>query len=354
METITIDFLRTHNLILFEAISGSKAFGLATETSDTDIKGVFYLPKDHFLGMEYTTQVNNESNDVVFYELGRFIELLLKNNPNILELLASPNDCILYKHPIMDYIRLEDFVSKLCKDTFANYAITQIKKARGLNKKMVNPIPKQRKNILDFCFILNQCDAVPFNKWLGEKGYMQENCGLVNMPHSKGMYALFYNASGTYKGIMRKEDANKVCISSVPKGENSIAYMFFNQEAYSSYCKEYKEYWEWAAMRNEERYDTNKKHGKNYDSKNMMHTIRLLQSTEHIFSTGKLNVCVNNREELLSIKKGDWLYEDILHKADSIIESLEKIFLYSTLPDFPDKEKAEQTLITMRKEIYQI
>ena len=34
--------------------------------------------------------------------------------------------------------------------------------------------------------------------------------------------------------------------------------------------------------RNEERYKTNQQHGKNYDSKNMMHTIRLLQSAEQI------------------------------------------------------------------------
>lgn len=354
MNALTIEILREQNLILFEAVSGSKAFGLATETSDTDIKGVYYLPKDHFLGLEYTAQVNNESNDIVFYELGRFVELLLKNNPNILELLASPDDCILYKHSIMDKLLIADFLSKMCKDTFANYAVTQIKKARGLNKKMINPVPKERKNILDFCFILNGYDSLPLKQWLIEKEYTQDHCGLVNIPHSKGMYALFYNSSGIYKGVMRKEHANEVSVSSVVQGEMPVAYMFFNQEGYSSYCKEYKEYWEWMEKKNDERYNTNVEHGQNYDSKNMMHTIRLLQTTEHILARGVLNVRVDNRDELLSIKKGNWTYEEILHNAEHLIQLIEEQFLHSVLQEFPNKEKAEQVLITMRKELYRI
>ncbi|MGX9987414.1 DNA polymerase beta superfamily protein [Soonwooa purpurea] len=74
---ITIDFLKKNNLILLETISGSKAFGLATEKSDTDIRGVFYLPKEMFYGLEYIPQVSNETNDEVYYEIGRFVELLL-------------------------------------------------------------------------------------------------------------------------------------------------------------------------------------------------------------------------------------------------------------------------------------
>ena len=107
---ITIDFLKENNLIRLETISGSKAFGLATEKSDTDIRGVFYLPKEMFYGLEYIPQVSNETNDEVYYEIGRFVELLLKNNPNILEILAAPEDCILYKPPLMNQLKLEDFL----------------------------------------------------------------------------------------------------------------------------------------------------------------------------------------------------------------------------------------------------
>ena len=118
---IDIEYLRDNKLILLECISGSKAYNLDLPTSDTDIKGVFYLPKEQFFGFHYIQQVANESNDIVFYEVGRFLELLSKNNPNILELLETPKDKIVYKHPIMDRIQTRDFISKKCKDTFGGY-----------------------------------------------------------------------------------------------------------------------------------------------------------------------------------------------------------------------------------------
>ena len=148
---MTIQDLKSQNLILFEVISGSKSFGLNTPTSDTDIKGVFYLPKEQFYGLEYIPQISNATNDEVYYEIGRFVELLLKNNSNILEILASPEDCILYKHPLMERLKIENFLSKLCKDSFAGYAVTQIKKARGLNKKIVNPMAKEKPVGFLFC-----------------------------------------------------------------------------------------------------------------------------------------------------------------------------------------------------------
>lgn len=352
---ITIDFLKKNNLILFEAISGSKAFGLATEKSDTDIRGVFYLPKEQFFGLEYIPQVANETNDIVYYEIGRFTELLLKNNPNILEILATPEDCVLYKHPVMEKLKLKDFLSKLCKDTFGGYALTQIQKARGLNKKIVNPVEKERKDVLDFCVVFEDESSVPLKKWLNEKYFEQEKCGLVKMPNSKGMFALYYDILNDkkYHGIVKNEDSNEVSLSSVPKGEKPEAYLFFNQDAYSSYCKEYREYWSWVEKRNAERYETNQKHGKNYDSKNMMHTIRLLQSAVQIFTENDLDIRVKNREELLDIKSGSREYDDLLEEADKLLHELEIRYSESTLPEVPDYKKAESILVEIREELYQ-
>ena len=128
---LTIAPLKAEGLILLECISGSRAYGLATPQSDTDIKGVFYLPKSRYFGLhsDYVPQVNNESNDIVYYELGRYVELLLQNNPNMMELLGTPSDKILYKHPLMDSFNAEWFVSKLCQNTFAGFANSQIKKS---------------------------------------------------------------------------------------------------------------------------------------------------------------------------------------------------------------------------------
>lgn len=359
---MTIQDLKNKSLILFESISGSRAFGLATENSDTDIRGVYYLPKEDFFGLNYIPQVSNETNDITYYEIGRFVELLQKNNPNILEILTSPEDCILYKHPLMDLLKTEDFLSKLCKDTFAGYAVSQIKKAKGLNKKILNPIDKERKSILDFCFILDGQGSVPLKKWLnefpfpgaGRGGLLQKNCGLISIDHTKGMYALFYDESGTlgYKGVIQNDEANQVSVSSVPKDEKPIAYLFCNLDAYSVYCKDYREYWKWVAERNEDRYNVNQNHGQNYDSKNMMHTIRLLQSCEQIFKTNSLNIRVDNRDELLDIKAGNQSYESVMQKAEKLIQSIENHYSISRLPNAPDLEKTTKALIQIRKKLY--
>ena len=352
---LNIEFLKQNNLILFEAIAGSKSFGLATETSDTDIKGVYFLPKNEFFGLNYIPQIANETNDIVYYEIGRFVELLQKNNPNILEILATPEDCILHKNPLMDLLNPEDFLSKLCKDTFAGYAISQIKKAKGLNKKILNPVEKERKSLLDFCFILSDYGSVSAKEWLVKTKKIQEKCGLVSIPNTKGMFALFYDETDTfgYKGILQNEDANQVSHSSIPKGEKMEAYLYCNLDSYSNYCKTYREYWKWVEERNEERYNVNQKHGQNYDSKNMMHTIRLLQSCESIFKNNTMQVRVENRDELLDIKAGNWSYEAVIKKAESLIKSIEYYYSISKLPDFPNSEKTTKILLNIRNSLYQ-
>ena len=49
-----ISTLKQSGSIIFECISGSKAYGLDTPASDTDIRGVYILPQDQFYSLNYT------------------------------------------------------------------------------------------------------------------------------------------------------------------------------------------------------------------------------------------------------------------------------------------------------------
>jgi len=69
-------------------------------------------------------------------------------------------------------------------------------------------------------------------------------------------------------------------LSSVDKNDAPVCHLFFKKYIFSKYCKEYKEHWDRVKNRNEERYKTTIKYGKKYDSKNMMHTFRLLDVAE--------------------------------------------------------------------------
>ena len=134
--------------------------------------------------------------------------------------------------------------------------------------------------------------------------------------------------------------------------EKSLSFMFCNLDAYSTYCKDYREYWEWVSERNEDRYNVNQNHGQNYDSKNMMHTIRLLQSCEQIFKTNSLNIRVENRDELLDIKAGYWSYDNVMKKAEGLIRSIEYYHSKSSLPEYPNLEKTTKIIVEIRENLY--
>src|ERR1035437_7603562 len=118
---------------LFITLRGSHAYGTNVETSDKDYAGVYIQQADDILGNTYKAQINDDKNDTVFYELKRFIELLTTGNPTMIELLNTPEDCIIYKHPAFDTILKEKdkFITKKCKQSFGGYARQQINKSKG-------------------------------------------------------------------------------------------------------------------------------------------------------------------------------------------------------------------------------
>jgi hypothetical protein len=352
MQKLTIDQVKGNGWLILEVITGSRAYGLDTAKSDTDIRGVFVLPREKFYGLDYVEQVNNETNDIVYYELKRFMELLAKNNPNILEMLSIPEGCVLQKHAIMDWLSPDIFLSKLCEQTFANYAWTQIKKAYGLEKKIVNPVDEERRSVLDFCFVYEGKEAIPLQKYLEAKGMKENRVGLTVIPHLRDCYNLFYSEEVGYTGIVRKGESNDVCVSSIPKGENPVAMLYFNKDAYSAYCKKYREYWDWVKKRNDDRYKTTMQHGKNYDSKNMMHVFRLLLMAKEIAVEGKINVHRKDREFLLAVKQGKFEYDDLVQKAEILKSELPLLYQQSKLMDEPDVAKIDELLIKMRGAYY--
>ena len=349
---MTIEELKDQGLILFECLSGSHAYGLATPQSDIDIRGVFAMPKAKFYGLNPVTQVSDDTNDTVYYELGRFMELLGKSNPTVLELLYAPEDCVRILHPLFAPIRAQNLLSKQCKDTFGGYATTQIRKAKGLNKKILNPVEPTRKGVLDFCYVPHSQGAQPVLEFLNAHDIKQEDCGLSSIPHMHQTYGLYHGKPG-YHGIVRKANANDVTLSPIPKGEKPLTVMSFNKSGYSAFCRDFKAYWDWVAQRNDARYENTMAHGKRYDAKNMMHTFRLLHMCQEVAEQGKLIVRRPDREWLLNIKSGAFEYEDLLKDATQKIETIDALYEQSSLPDVPDTDMVNQLLVQVREKLYQ-
>jgi len=133
--------LEASDRIIYKVVSGSHAYGLSTPKSDIDIRGVYINPSSEYLRLqEPAGQISDNKQDIQYYSLKRFFELAQTANPNIIELLWMPEDCIKIKTPIMDKLieNRDLFISKKCFHTHSGYAYAQIKKAKGQNKKVHN------------------------------------------------------------------------------------------------------------------------------------------------------------------------------------------------------------------------
>lgn len=352
---IDLTTARSPECLLFECVTGSRAYGTETPESDNDLRGVFIAPRRAFFGLDTPEQVSDAAQDETYYEIGRFVDLLTRNNPNILEMLYAPDDCVRYRHPLMDRIRPEMVLSKLCRDTFAGYALSQVHRARGLNKKIVNPLDGPRRSVLDFCHVVSGQGSMPLAEWLAERGSRQEDCGLVKIPHMRDVYGIYLDdAHGSlgYRGVIREDDSTELNLSSIPKGEQPAGWMNFNKDGYKRHCREYREYHEWLALRNEARYATNIAHGRNYDSKNLMHTFRLLDMAGEIAAEGRITVRRPNRDWLMRVRGGEFAYDDLIALAEERIAHIDALFAASSLPERPDRAALETALVEIRESWY--
>lgn len=410
---MTIDELRKSGWIAYEYIRGSHMYHLNIETSDQDVGGVFICPQEHLMGLRsrYIEQIADEKNDTVFYEFGRWIELLLKSNPSALESLFAPKDCVIGEiHPAVQYVidHRDMFLSKACIDTCYGFAKSQIFKARGLNKKIVNPMT-ERKGILDFCYTFKKQGSQPIKDWLSENNLDQRYCGLVNIPSMHEVYGVYYDFAAYYKfevldkenielneayfqnwcfdmryrtvhedkfmdyeyilktfnriknnefyhysGIVNPEEedkSNDVRLSSVSKGEKPICYMSFAKDGYISHCTAYREYKEWEKKRNPARYESNL--DKNYDSKNIMHCMRILRMAKELAQGKGFNVVRDaDRDFLLDIRYHKFEYDEIMAQVEQEKAETEAAIKTCTLPDKADYDKVNNLLMEARKIAY--
>lgn len=353
--------------LIFKAIVGSQSYGTSTPASDIDYKGVYIQSPDEILGFRYREQID-VGKDECYYEVRRFLQLLQSANPTVLEMLYSPEDCILQSSPEFELIinERDKFLTKKCLSSFGGYAVAQIQKAKGLDKK-INWENKriEMKTVLDFCWVMNpesEFDSLPLRQWLKTEGKSQEYCGLAKIAHFRDCYNLFYDylaemnndnprfKDRNYNGIVKDEDkSNEVCLSNIEKYCIRDTILYFNRDAYSIHCKDYREYSQWLQSRNTARYVETQEHGQKIDGKNLLHCRRLLDMAIEIATTNTITVRRSNADYLLKIRRGELKLQDIIDKAEEDIKSLDELFAKSSIPNECDKEFVNELLLKVRK-----
>lgn len=390
MKKITYNYLKENGCILFECIVGSQAYATNIETSDIDKKFVYILPQDYILGTGYVEQLN-VTKDITGWELKRFLELIGSSNPTVLELLNTPEDCVITKHSLFQYVldHKVDFITKGCRNSFAGYAVQQIQKARGLNKKQNWEKDKvARKDVLDFVYVIEGGVSTPWKAWNNGK-YDEKFCGVANVPNARDLYGVYHDNDAYicfsekvpketrelaityrkekelpmgfgYKGLVKigeganVAESNQLRLSSIPKGQKSIALITYNKDAYTQHCKDYASYDEWLENRNESRYIQTTKKGQTVDAKNMMHCMRLIRMAKEIGRGEGIQVRRADREYLLSIRKGEIDLDSLIETAEAEIKEMDKIFEESDLPKSIDPELVNYLLVKIRREFYNL
>ncbi|MGW1230138.1 nucleotidyltransferase domain-containing protein [Streptomyces sp. NPDC001478] len=119
--------VRDHTV--YSCVMGSRAFGLATEGSDTDRRGVFLAPTPLYWRFDKPpTHVEGPADEQFSWELERFCSLALRANPNVLECLHSP---LVERIDATgrELLSLRGaFLSRRVHETFARYAAGQRRK----------------------------------------------------------------------------------------------------------------------------------------------------------------------------------------------------------------------------------
>jgi hypothetical protein len=339
---------------LFKCIVGSQAYGTSTPHSDMDYKGIYAQHPDDLLTFEYKEQ-QEISKDECYYEIRRFLELARTANPTILEMLYSNDDCILEKNPALNILfeNRDKFLTKKCLHSFGGYAIQQIQKASGLDKKM--NWEKQRvtrKKPIDFCYAYESGKTMQLLDYIEKHDLNQKYCGLVALHHFKDSYALYYDFGQEfkYKGISM-DTSNSIRLSSVEKDTEPLTIIYYNKDGYAMHCRDFKEYGIWKKNHNKQRYVDVKGHNQKLDGKNLLHTRRLLDMAIEIATEGTINVRRKNSDYLLDIRRGNYDLKKIIEEAKNDVKKLDELFEKSSLPENVDQKFINDILLEIRKNI---
>jgi predicted nucleotidyltransferase len=274
---------------IFYTRAGSRAYGLNTATSDEDFRGVFMGAPGNLLGL-FPVEHCELSGDNMLYELRKFILLARDCNPNIIELLFMSEEDILWQDEWWGRIKeqRELFLSRKAKHTFSGYAMAQLKKIRGHNRWLNDPKPVEAPEAAKY----------------------------LNTKHIDGL------------------------------GHREV----FDQVAYETALKQWRQYWEWKENRNQTRAALEESHG--YDTKHAMHLIRLLRMGTEIMRGEGVHVRRADREDLLAIRNGALSYDELVAMAEEYERQLENLYRTSDLPHAPDVVKIDRLLIGIYRDFW--
>ena len=283
---------------------GSVAHGMYVPKSDPnsiddkDVMGVYVGPLEHYLGFGRKDVYEKWEGewDCVFYELRKFIGLLLNCNPNVLSLLWLKPNGIIHENALGSRLRENRglFVTKKAYHSFSGYAHAQFKKMISFNQEAQALMQHLEDQLISFGIEPESCDPGHSLRTLDGKPFVGATAEMMEVvKRYRGERRRYY--SGGYMGQKRRELVRSV----------------------------------------------------GYDAKNAAHLIRLLRMGIEFLTEGTMHVERADAPELLDIKRGRWPLEKVKDEAERLFQLSQEAYVRSTLPPEPDSARAERLCVEM-------
>ena len=165
---------------------GSEAYGVSTDNSDIDIYGFCIPPRDmvfpHLAGeisgfgkqikrfeqwTEHHCQYNGCEYDFSVYGIVKYFNLVSHNNPNMIDSIFVPENCIVHQTQISQLVRenRKSFVHKGCWHTFKGYAYQMMHKLKtknpqGKRKELIEKYKYDVKYAYHLVRLLNEVEQL--------------------------------------------------------------------------------------------------------------------------------------------------------------------------------------------------
>jgi len=155
--------------VMYEVMVGSVAYGVSNKTSDIDVLGfaiprkedvfpnlkgsipgfddikVFEQFQEHHILDKKSNKGKDVEYDLTMYSIIKYFKLCLENNPNMLDTLYVPQNCVIYINSVGSMVResRDLFIHKGCYQKMIRYAVSQLHKMASQKRE------GNRKEIFD-------------------------------------------------------------------------------------------------------------------------------------------------------------------------------------------------------------
>lgn len=302
---------------------GSHAYGLATPTSDLDIKGVCIEPAEYHFGFMKTFEQHEamvskgHPEDKVIFSLRKFMRLAAECNPNIIEVLHGAEEDIVKIDEFGEWLRdiKDDFISKKARFTFSGYAHAQLKRIKTHRAWLLNP-PSGAPERKDF--------------GLADKREISKS------------------DLGAYQALQDRADKEGTEVALISDLPGNVIEQLANEKRYAAAKMHWEQYNHWKQTRNPARAALEEKYG--YDTKHGSHLLRLMRMCKEILEGKGVIVKRPDREELLAVKQGRVAYDPLIEESERLEEECKSLYETSPLRKEPDRKFLDEQCIKMTEE----